>query len=175
MALRSLALSQRGLHPGSHQKPQRLLFPIQHQEQVLAASLAAEGQRAAAWLRVAAPLPCLSFPLHQRGVFPSHGGAGNHGGKRSSSSRLLSGPGGSHPSAVSAASEGCWGSGGRDAAGWEAAGGRGAGLATRFLHQGRGRSARRQRWGTLIVDAGGLGAGQAQADLGPAPEPLPKR
>lgn len=50
----------------------------------------------------------------------------------------------------------------------------GARLATLFLHQGRGRSARRQRWGTLIVDAGGLGAGQAQADLGPAPEPLPK-
>lgn len=63
----------------------------------------------------------------------------------------------------------------------EAAGGRGApgklrgaGLATLFLHQGRGRSARQQRWGTLIVDAGGLGVGQAQADLGPAPEPLPK-
>lgn len=80
------------------------------------------------------------------------------------------------------------GAGGRDAAeapspaGGCQAGGRGApgslggvGLATWFLHQGRGRSARRQRWGTLIVDAGGLGAGQAQADLGPAPEPLPKR
>lgn len=61
--------------------------------------------------------------------------------------------------------------GGRDAPGRL----RGAGLATWFLHQGRGRSAQRQRWGTLIVDAGGLGAGQAQADLGPAPEPLPKR
>lgn len=48
-------------------------------------------------------------------------------------------------------------------------------LATRLHRQGRGRSARRQRWGTLIVDAGGLGAGQAQADLGPAPEPLPKQ